>query len=674
MQYTKEDLTLEKGLKKEWLIGNGIGGYASTTIIGANTRKYHGLLVAALTPPARRHVLLSKVDEALTVEEKQYPLYTNVCKNYISEGYQKQISFEKDIIPTFVYEVEGVIITKQIVMEYGKNTVCILYTIKNGEKNVKLTLAPIMNYRDFHTMTTKHNFKINQKIENRKVRVTIDDNKTMPIYMIASEGNYIEHKNDIFKSMFYIEEEKRGFYPEEDLAVVGRYEINIQPKEEKEISFICSLEDNIDEINTKEVIQKEIKRVDKIVKESKLIKRSTDVEKKKENEMIATLVKATDTFIVYREFTRLHTVIAGYHWFLDWGRDALIAFEGLTLRTKRYKIAKEILLTFTRDIKFGLVPNGYSGYDNRPLYNSVDASLLLFEQIYKYLAYTKDYTFVRDNLYQKLVNIVYAYKNGIDLDNNAIYLDKDYLLSAGTPNTQNTWMDAKVEGFAVTPRNGKAVEINAMWYNALKILETLSKKFADEKTEMFCKEHSEKCKKAFTKKFYYSKKKCLYDVLGDGKIRPNQLFSVALSFPVLEPSSKHAKEMFQTVKTKLLNNYGLKTLAKGEKEYVDTYAGDAFKRDMSYHQGITWVWLLGIYADAYKSIIAAEKSTKKKEALQEEYEKFKINIKKTFQKVIEDGICVGSIPELFDSKSPYQPGGAISQAWSVAEILRIITE
>ena len=357
MKYTKEELNLEKGLKTEWIITNGIGGYASSTIIGANTRKYHGLLVAALTPPARRHVLLSKLDEAIRIGENQYPLYTNVCKNYISEGYKSQISFEKDVIPTFTYEIGGILITKQIVMEYGKNTVCILYTIKNSEKDIKLILSPVMNFRDFHTMKTNHEFKVHEKIEDRKVRVTIDDNKVTPIYIYTNEGNYIEHKNDIFRQMFYIEEEKRGFYPEENHVVVGRYEINIEPHEEKEISFICSLEENIEEVNVPKLIQKEIKRVNKIVKDSKLVKKTVDTEKKQENELIETLVKATDAFVVYREFTRLHTIIAGYHWFLDWGRDALIAFEGLTLKTRRYDIAKEILLTFTRDIKFGLVPN-----------------------------------------------------------------------------------------------------------------------------------------------------------------------------------------------------------------------------------------------------------------------------------------------------------------------------
>ena len=198
MKYTKEDLNLENGLKKEWIITNGIGGYASSTIMGANTRKYHGLLVAPLTPPARRHVILSKVDEALEIEGKQYSFYTNVCRNYISEGYKRQVYFEKDIIPTFVYEVEGITVTKQITMEYGKNTVGILYTIKNTDKDVKITLAPIMNFRDFHTMNTDHTFKVHQKIESRKVRVTIDDNKITPIYMYTNEGKYIEHQNDIF--------------------------------------------------------------------------------------------------------------------------------------------------------------------------------------------------------------------------------------------------------------------------------------------------------------------------------------------------------------------------------------------------------------------------------------------------------------------------------------------
>ncbi len=640
MKYTKEGLSLENAITKEWVITNGIGGFASSTIIGANTRKYHGLLVAPLSPPGRRHVILSKLDEAIEIDGKTIPLYTNIGKKYISEGYKHQKSFEKDCIPTFLYEVEGIVVKKQIVMEYGKNTVCISYKIKSENKNAKLTLSPVVNFRDFHCMNTNHDFKLNQTIAKTKVKVIIDDNKMIPIYFSLSEGNYVSHEHDIYYNMYYIEEEKRGFFPEENHIVAGTYYVDILPYEEKNITFVCSLEENIEEINAEQVIEKEIKRLDKIVRETKLLNKAVDKQEIEKEKLIETLVKAADTFLVYREFTRLHTVIAGYHWFLDWGRDALIAFEGMFLITKRYAMAREVLQTFVRDIKFGLVPNGYSGYDNRPLYNSVDAALLLFEQIEKYLRYTKDYVFVRENFYDKLKLIIRSYHTGIDLDNNNIYLDGDGLLVSGTQNTQNTWMDAKVNGFAVTPRNGKAVEINSMWYNALKILEGLSSKFGDKETQNYCAKLAEHCKKSFAKKFYNKDKECLYDVIGDDKIRPNQIFSIALTYPVLDPGSVKARKMFDTVTKKLLNKYGLKTLAKGEKNYIDVYCGDAFKRDMSYHQGITWTWLLGIYSDGFRKIIEAEKHIKEKEKLQEQWKDFQKGTQKTFQKVVTDGICV----------------------------------
>ena len=433
--------------------------------------------------------------------------------NYLSNGYKNLKSFEKDIIPTFVYEVNGVKIEKQICMEYGKNTVCVYYKVTANNKPCRLTLAPVLNFRDFHASSANHEFSLVQTVKQRKVKAIIDENKTIPVYFYASEGNYTEHYNDTFRNMYYLWEDKRGFYPEENHVVPGKYEIEIKPKEEKKITFVCSLEDNIDEIDGEKIITAEIKRVEKIVRESDLIKRTKIKEKEKNMKLVETLVKQTDTFLVYRHFTRLHTIIAGYPWFLDWGRDALISFEGLLLLTKRFDMAKEVLLTFTRDMKFGLVPNGYSGYDNRPLYNSVDSSLLLFEQTKKYLNYTNDYVFVKQNLYEKLKTIIRSYENGIDLDDNNIYLDKDGLLVSGTEHTQNTWMDAKVSGFAVTPRNGKAVEINSMWYNALCILEELAVKFCDEDTAKYAQDLAKKCKKSFTKSFYNKDKKCLYDVL-----------------------------------------------------------------------------------------------------------------------------------------------------------------
>ena len=479
MKFTKEKLNLEEGLNKEWVLSNGIGGFSASTIIGANTRKYHGLLIAPLTPPARRFLVLSKIDESIEIKNKKYDLYTNICKEYISHGYQYQEEFMKEYLPIFKYKVSGVEITKVVCMEYGKNTVGIYYKIKTGASKAKLTLAPIINFRDFHTMSTGRVFNLKQQEYKNKVKLILDGNSHTPIYMNLSDGTYIEHENDTFSNMFYIEEQKRGFYPEENHCVPGVYEVEIPAKQEKEISFICSLEDNIEEIDVKDLINKEITRLGEIVNQSLLIDNRKEKKTKTildKEQLIKQLLITTDNFISYRPNFRLHTLIAGYPWFLDWGRDSLISFEGLLLVTKRFELAREVLLTMTRDIKFGLVPNGYSGYDNRPLYNSADASLLLFEAVQKYIEYTGDYEFIKENLYNKLEQIIENYCTGIDVDDNNIYLDSDGLIVSGTENTQNTWMDAKCDNKAVTPRNGKTVEMNAMWYNVNRIMAELTKK------------------------------------------------------------------------------------------------------------------------------------------------------------------------------------------------------
>ncbi len=671
MKYT--NVNFEEGIKREWIITNGIGGFASSTMIGANTRRYHGLLIAPLTPPARRHLILSKVDESIEIDGTKYDLYTNVCKNCISQGYKHLKSFEKEYIPIYTYEVEDVIIRKYICMEYGKNTVVIYYQIYNKDHETKLTLTPVINFRDFHAENYNHEFTIKQEEKNRKLKVELDGQAQTPIYMYSTEGKYITHQNDSFRNMFYIEEEKRGFCAEENHAIPGRYEIEIKPNEIKEITFVTSLEENIEELDGKEVINKEIVRIAELVYESNLIDKTKENENTEYTQLIRNFIISADNFVVYRPAFGLRTIIAGYPWFLDWGRDTLISFEGLLLKTRRFEIAKEVLLTMIRDMKFGLVPNGYSGYDNRPLYNSADSSLLLFEQVEKYLNYTNDVTFVKEKMYLALEKIIESYAEGIDVDENDIYLDKDGLISSGSPNIQNTWMDAKIGSYVVTPRNGKAVEINSMWYNALKIMEELTLKFETKQKANKYKKMSELCKKSFIEKFYNKRRKCLYDVLGDSKIRPNQLFALSLTYPVLDPKSDIAKEMFNTVTKKLLNNYGLKTLAKGEENYVEVYEGDSFRRDMSYHQGITWPWLLGIYYNSFKKILEASNKTEKKE-LQEKYNKFVQNVKNTFIKEFNEGKTIGGISELYDSAKPFESKGTINQAWSVAEVFRIILE
>ena len=660
----KEETLLEKDISKEWLITNGIGGYASSTIIGCNTRKYHGLLVAPLNPPALRYVILSKIDESIEFNDNKYNLYTNMCKNSISEGYKYLINFDNEYLPNFTYKVEDVIVKKIVCMEYGKNITCISYKIKNGNHKTKLTLTPIVNYRSAHVASIYHQFDIEQEKENNIVKIVLDRHFNNPIYIKASEGNYIEHKHDIFKGMFYIEEEKRGFDAEDNLVVPGRYEININENEEKEITFICSLNEEIENKNVKEVITNEILRLRKLFKKSKLLDDKCD------EKMLQQYLISADNFIAYRKSTKLHTILAGFPWFLDWGRDSLISFEGLLLIPHRYDIAKEIILTFINNIRFGLVPNGFADDNNRPLYNSADASLLLFEQINKYLRYTSDIEFIK-SIYSKLKNIIDYYKRGIDFDENNIHLDVDGLISSGTINTQNTWMDVKYDGYAITPRNGKVVEINALWYNALRTMEELSNIFEGKKIAKEYRDLADKCKESFKNKFYNEKRKCLYDVIGDDKIRPNQLFALSLTYPILDIESEIAKNVISTVEKKLLTKYGLRTLAKGEPNYVEIYEGDSLKRDLSYHQGPVWPWLLGLYYDSLKNMMNTE-DDEQKEKIAKKIKKLKKDTKETFMKALYADGVMGSISEIYDTQEPYQGKGTTAQGWSISEVYRII--
>ena len=675
MEFAKENLNLENALNKEWLITNGIGGYASSTIIGANTRKYHGLLVAPLIPPAKRMLILSKLDESLEIYGKKYELFTNIGKDYISQGYKHQESFMKEYMPVFTYKINETEITKIVCMQYQKNTVGVYYKIKNGNYPAKINLAPVMNFRNIHEENNSCKFNLTQKTVGTKTEIKIEN--SVPIYINISEGKYIEHHNDTFFNMFYIEEQKRGFNAEENHVVPGRYEISIEPNEEKEISFICSLEKNIGGLDARAIITNETIRQYQNITKSLLIdnnKENKSEEEKQRDKIIRKFLIAGDNFIIKRPSFNTYSMIAGYHWFLDWMRDTLISFEGILLIPRKYEIAKQVLRTCVRDIKYGLIPNGYAEEDSKPLYNSVDASLLLFEQVEKYIKYTNDDKFIKQEIYPKLENIIENYSKGIDLDDNNIYLDTDGLIVSGTEYTQNTWMDAKYAGIAVTPRNGKAVEINAMWYNALKIMQKLAVKYNEKSKAKRYEKLATKCQKSFEEKFYNKKRKCLFDVIGDSKIRPNQLFALSLTYPVLNPNSKEAKDVFETVTKKLLNSYGLKTLAKGEKNYVETYEGDGFRRDFSYHQGITWTWLLGLYYDSLKKLAESNRSKLEKDMYKELLNKFVENVTKTFSKEISERGCIGSIAEIYDSKRPYLPKGAVAQAWSVAEVFRIILQ
>ena len=670
---------------KEWVITNGIGGFAASTDLGINTRRYHGLLIAATNPPGLRKLILSKVDESIELNGKKYDLFSNASQGVITEGYKYIQKFEKTIIPIYTYKVKNVIIEKSICMLHGKNTVAIVYRVINQRAKAKLLLTPIVNFRDFHSETHDLKFRYTQKINRDKVQIDFGTEKGK-INLYVEGAKYREYIDNIFYSMYYEREALRGFDAEENHAVPGTFEVEIKPNEDKEIVFFCSLDgeygnslEELQRLSGTKIIENEKKRINEQIKKSELInfKKLPKEEEEKQSyiDLVNTYMVASDNFIVYRPSMGLHTIIAGYPWFLDWGRDTLIAFEGLLLISKKFDIAEEVMLTFAKSVKQGIVPNGFDEYDNHPLYNSADASLLLFEVVQKYLDYTGNYDWVKENLYGTLTKIIDSYINGTNIDGNNIrFDDKMFLISAGTMDTQNTWMDAKVNGKPVTPRNGKAVELNAMWYNALKTMQNLANHYIKPVKYYEYGLLAKNCQKSFVKRFYNPYKRCLYDVLGDDKIRPNQIFAISLTYPILVCSKDMAKEVFVTVTQKLLNKYGLQTLASGEEGFSAVYKGSPEERDSVYHQGITWPWLLGPYYNALKNLIKAEKDENRKNKLINTLTQFRLNTANTFTNEITKGNTIGSICEIYDSTEPSSGKGAFTQAWSVAEVFRIMLD
>ena len=631
---------------KEWIITNGLGGYSSSTDFGGmNTRKYHGLLVVAMKPPYNRKLILSKLDESIEINGKKTILYTNKANGEITEGYKKLISFEKDIIPIYTYKVSKVIIEKSICMIHEKNAVAVIYRIVNQKAKTKFNLTPVLNYRDFHSLTTNTKFDFSQKVSEDKEKVQIEFEKNQIVNMGIKDAKYEAYDNDIFYNMEYDVEKERGFDYTENHLVPGTFTVELKPNEDKEIVFICSTGDKngiaIDEITNfsgKEIIENELNRINKQIEQSKLLNKKSKIKNKEYKDLVKDYIVATDNFIVKRQSNNFHTVIAGYPWFSDWSRDTLVSFEGLLLLPKRFEIAEEVLLGSINKAKDGLIPNSFSEYTGKPLYNSADSSLLFFEAVNKYIKYTKNYDFVKDNLYSEMKNIINKYIDGINLDGNNIYLDDiDYLIVSGTPKTQNTWMDVKIDGKAITPRNGKAVEINALFYNALKIMQELNKHWNKKIPQLEYSYIAKKCKKSFEKYFYNSEKKCLYDVIGDDKIRPNQLYAIGLSYPILDCDKEQAKNTFVTVTEKLLNNYGLMTLAKGEEGFSPKYEGGPYERDLVYHQGTTWPYLLGIYYGALKNLIKAEEDPKIKKTLNNTLSNFKLNVANVYTNEIING-------------------------------------
>ncbi len=652
--------------QKEWLITNGLGGFASSTIIGTNTRCYHGLLIASLQVPAKRIMLLSKIEEELEIDGATYHLSTNLYPNKIiyPEGYQHQSIFYRYPFPTQIFQIENITITKQIIMIYNENKILISYHINNpAHRQIQIRLSPLVNYRDIHKLTEESSNFISKikEIKKGKLYIYFQDGE-IPLGLQTNLPNW-KKTGYWFRNFFYQKESYRGLASSENCYNPGYFE-GIINESEKSIIILASAGENslVDEASIK------LEEYANQQKENELNRQENLLELLPiRNEITEPLALAADQFIVRRNIIKnnqiipLKSIIAGYHWFTDWGRDAMISLTGLTLTTRRYELARQILRLFNHYISDGMLPNCLPEKDETPEYNTIDAALWYFIAIHKFLQYTNDLDFIIE-IYQGLEEIITSYMRGtrynIHQDNN------DSLLIGGTDSTQITWMDAKVDDWAITSRTGKAVEINALWYNALCIIANLTEKI-NGKGQIY-RELAKKVSNSFNRVFWNKEQEYLYDVIkSDGEkdesLRPNQILAISLPYNLLSPQRELA--VLQTVHRHLYTPYGLRSLAPNEINYHNNYGGNKRNRDIAYHQGTVWSWLLGPFISAYVKIHKPTIKTRK----QAYY---------FIQPIIAhlNEIGLGTISEIFDGDQPYSARGCISQAWSVAEILRAYIE
>ncbi len=651
---------LDEALRREWLETNGLGGFASSTIIGLNTRRYHALLTAATKPPVGRVVLLSKLEETLIVDrgsgDVRYELSANQYPGAIHpQGHQYLKSFRLDPFPVFTYEIAGVEIEKAVFLVYGENTTVAQYICRRNSKDVKdcrMEILPLIAFRDYHSLTRENN-KLNSHVEISDGLATVKPYADLPELNFAHKADELEITGYWYRNFEYRVELERGLDFVEDLFNPFALKFDLNGAET--VSIIASSmkigePERQDASAASRLRAAEAARREKIVNSMLPANSATD-------ELVGAMTAAADQFIVARNNQK--TVIAGYHWFSDWGRDTMIALPGLTLTTGRYDVAKTILLEFARHIDRGMLPNRFPDAGEPPEYNTVDATLWFVEAIRALVDHTGDYEFVRENLYSALLEIIDWHERGARYN---IHVDEDGLLYAGEPGVQLTWMDARVGDWVVTPRTGKPVEIQSLWHNALRAMQELARRFGDDANCERFNAMAARADESFNRLFWNEEAGCLYDVVDgqqrDGSIRPNQIFAVSLPHTMLEV--ERARRVIEVVRRELLTPIGLRSLAASDPRYIGRYQGDMRSRDGAYHQGTVWAWLIGPFISAYLKVYGNENAARNQAR----------DWLAGFGGHLQDA-GLGQISEIFDGDPPHTPRGCIAQAWSVAEILRL---
>jgi predicted glycogen debranching enzyme len=641
---------LKEATAHEWLETNGLGGFASSTVAGLNTRRCHGLLVAATRPPVGRSVLLSKLEETLVVAGRRYELSANQYPGVVHpQGHQFLSRFRLAPFPVFTYRVENFELEKSVVMLHGENTTCVTYSLRRAaesdETDVQLEVRPLIAFRDYHA-TTHENGALDPNVRVEERLLSVAPYEGLPALHFAHEGGEVETVGHWYRNFVYAEEQARGLDSMEDLFCPLALKFDLSRR--REVSLVASTERR-DAGRAGELIRAEVERRERVLKASP-----------SDEEAVRTLNAAADQYVVARGSQK--TVIAGYHWFGDWGRDTMIALPGLTLVTGRFEVARSILEEFARHVSEGMLPNRFTEAGEAPEYNTVDATLWYFEAVRALVAYTSDAEFVRAKLYAVLRDIVEWHERGTRY---GIRVDTDGLLASGAEGAQLTWMDAKVGERVITPRHGKPVEIQALWYNALCVLEELARGFGFVEDARRFAAMAGRARDSFNGQFWNEEAGCLYDVVNghvrDASLRPNQIFAVSLQHSML--SDERARRVLEVVERELLTPYGLRSLAPSDPQYSGRYGGGPAERDAVYHQGTVWAWLIGPFVTAYFKVNGRTPETV--EHARTLLDPLVAHLKEA---------CLGHVSEIFDGDAPHAPRGAVAQAWSVAELLRALVE
>jgi len=642
---------------REWLVCNGLGGYASGTLAGLCTRRYHGLLVAALPPPFGRTMMFNHLSELVRLPDGTRSLIGGWGREAAAQGAALLEDFRLEHgLPVWRYHVGGVLLERRVVLVHQQNTVHVSYRLLSGAGPVRLKLRPSVHFRP-HDDPVDLPVTPDYSLTVRNHRYEVKNGTALPplrLFLSAQESAFTV-ESQFLPELIYWVEESRGYGSRGGLWTPGYFRSTLYPGHTATLMASTETWDDLEALTPEVVWEAEEHRRAQLLMTAVPAARegvAAELVLAADAFLVAPTARRAETIMAQAEGQEPRTVIAGYHWFTDWGRDTMISLEGLTLMTGRPEDARRILLTFARHVKDGLIPNFFSEHEGKAVYHTADASLWFFHAIERYLAATDDWTTL-ELLFPKLEDVIAAHRRGTQF---GIGVDEDGLLRQGAEGYQLTWMDAKVGDWVVTPRRGKAVEINGLWHNALCLQASWRERLGQgDPRELF--EEAERHRRAFNERFWYEEGGYLYDVVDgeqgdDASLRPNQLLAFSLRYPVL---MKEFWEPVLNVTTReLLTPVGLRSLARGHRDYRSEYFGDLRARDAAYHQGTVWSWLIGPFVDAWRKLHPED------------------DVRRFLHGLIEHlgEAGIGSVSEIFDAEPPHTPRGCIAQAWGVAELLR----